>query len=657
LEYIDLGEKKSSVPQASTRYIGRFRGGCGDECESSQGSSGKKKANGQHKRAVRAEQSEAKKKQKNPNAARAKKTQQKQRTAASRRGANTTDNAMPSSSSKYGVERCPSIPPVDLAAIQKQWQNSIQFNTAFVDPLSLTDQRSIKDIMDSNQTEIDEKKRQICLGSLLTPTINFSHFRSLPCEEQELAEKIYRFEVAQYEVKNRRCGKCHGVYLNDRFDTQSGTVCLSCHKVGKKFSLKNNFHPVWYNIEGEVQWHVPRVLSCLRIGEQMLIQRYSPYAPLVHIKNGTFGCKGHVCCFPKDITEVCHVFPRLPEDVKAVKMVRHYKDSNGEENTQVYRVRKDKVLAALRWLRIHHREYANDPDFKIAEEIFDWMEGENEKNLEGVITLESSSDRQSQDEDFSNKGMSEEQCIDPERHTPEDELEVSGVVQENPGSVLNEHDQSIIESLKSTRSRRGSSSSPYMNWPLTSREAVDEYRRFVFVNSFPWLYPGGYGDVNQQHAEHFIEESQWARMQLRYFDNRFQNDPMWCFYALNFVQRHRNKKSGGFFLKDFVTDKPPTLEELKERIRNGDTKFISQLQHFSGKLEGSDAYWRKMRAELFSWINHHVEVGNGPPTIFMTLSCAEYFWPDLLNLIHERTVMSESDIQCNDDGKCIDMHT
>jgi hypothetical protein len=42
------------------------------------------------------------------------------------------------------------------------------------------------------------------------------------------------------------------------------------------------------------------------------------------------------------------------------------------------------------------------------------------------------------------------------------------------------------------------------------------------------------------------------------------------------------------------------------------------------------------RAELYSSINHHVKEGNGMPNFFITLSCAEYFWPDVLRLLNER---------------------
>jgi hypothetical protein len=51
---------------------------------------------------------------------------------------------------------------------------------------------------------------------------------------------------------------------------------------------------------------------------------------------------------------------------------------------------------------------------------------------------------------------------------------------------------------------------------------------------------------------------------------------------------------------------------------------------------GNSSYWRSRRAELYSWINHHVKEGNGMPNFFITLSCAKYFWPDVLRLLNER---------------------
>ena len=517
--------------------------------------------------------------------------------------------------------------------VQLQWEQAITYDCNFVDPTTAKNKATYMFIFDSNNSAIEHQKNMARRGDLNVPVIDFRPFRNASKDEQITLEATFRFEVSQYKVKNRRCKTCHGVFLDNQFDTVSGKQCRSCSKVGNRYSASNNVQPIWYDEYGEVQWHVPDELKGLRIGEQMLIQRYSPYVPLVHIKNGTFGCTGHVCCFPQDLGEVCHVFPRLPTDVKVVKMVRHYIDGEGDEETQIYKVRREKVLTALHWLKKHHKEYANDPDLVIDECNLDWMGNKQEADLKGLISLEATTEKASDESADECIGVSEEQTSMARGIHDPNMFDVSGVVEENAYTQTNDNDNETIQLLKEASA---SNTQERVNWPQTSRIAIDEYRNNVFVNAFPWLYPGGIGDICDQHPEQHIEESQWARTQLRYFDGRFQKDPMWCFYALNFVQRHRNKKSGGFFLKDFVTNKPATLSELIERIEKGDTSFIDQLQYFSGKLEGSDAYWRKMKAELYSWINHHVEKGNGPPSLFMTLSCAEYFWADLQRLIDER---------------------
>jgi hypothetical protein len=40
--------------------------------------------------------------------------------------------------------------------------------------------------------------------------------------------------------------------------------------------------------------------------------------------------------------------------------------------------------------------------------------------------------------------------------------------------------------------------------------------------------------------------------------------------------------------------------------------------------------------EVHSWINHHIKMDHGPPTFFITLSCAEYWWHDIQRLICDR---------------------
>ena len=106
------------------------------------------------------------------------------------------------------------------------------------------------------------------------------------------------------------------------------------------------------------------------------------------------------------------------------------------------------------------------------------------------------------------------------------------------------------------------------------------------------------------------------------------------------VQRHINNTQGNYFYKDdnwlgagsgFL----PTIEGLRTQIENGDFRFIKKLQYLARGIRGSDSFWRGKQEELESWIDFHIARGHGPPTHFMTLSCAENWWPDLTRIMIE----------------------
>jgi hypothetical protein len=77
------------------------------------------------------------------------------------------------------------------------------------------------------------------------------------------------------------------------------------------------------------------------------------------------------------------------------------------------------------------------------------------------------------------------------------------------------------------------------------------------------------------------------------------------------------------------------LKELKDEIQKGNTKWIDHITYFSSRVTGCAGYWRDKRAKVYSWIHHHAQTGHGAPNVFITLSCAEYFWKDIKRLIEE----------------------
>ena len=55
------------------------------------------------------------------------------------------------------------------------------------------------------------------------------------------------------------------------------------------------------------------------------------------------------------------------------------------------------------------------------------------------------------------------------------------------------------------------------------------------------------------------------------------------------------------------------------------------------RIRGSYAFWRNKTNKLMAWIDFHVPRQHGPPTHFITLTCAENWWHDL----HEMYVTLE----------------
>ena len=102
-------------------------------------------------------------------------------------------------------------------------------------------------------------------------------------------------------------------------------------------------------------------------------------------------------------------------------------------------------------------------------------------------------------------------------------------------------------------------------WPKVSSEPENEWNGIkIFVNMFPWLFPGGVGDINETgRHEKSLSFKKWADYLLHYEDGRFAKDRIWCFYTENMRQRRDNMASGSFFINSFVKSNiPESVQEL-----------------------------------------------------------------------------------------------
>ena len=341
-------------------------------------------------------------------------------------------------------------------------------------------------------------------------------------------------------------------------------------------------------------------------------------------------------------------------------MIRNYKEADGTLGMKSFRVQRDKVLRALKWLKRYNKEYRDN--VTINEDNLNWMDGAEEAELPGVVDFEDEgyeqdceetardekvgaedpSDDETEDDTtegdvMEDLGPAASQCLpDLETANVEDGLAQLGLHVIDSTPVSSSEDKETTEKIISACKETGTQI-PAVLWPYVLEEPVSEYDTSVklFCRAFPWLYPGGVGDINDV-REKKVSVGDWAEQQLLYKDGRFAKDKMWPFFTLNYVTRRRNQQSGRFFIDGFYKESPSSISELQDMIRNGDTTFLNKMAYYSNRVRGSAAYFRQQRAQIYTWINHHATKSKALPDWFLTFSCAEYFWPDIIRLVNER---------------------
>lgn len=482
----------------------------------------------------------------------------------------------------------------------------------------------------------------------------FNKDKYLACindEERKKYSSILEYEQKIMSLSNMKCYYCHAIFLNynngrKKFICQS---CLNCHKNNNSTWTA----PHWIDGKHIIHDDIPKELQDLRLGEQLLIQKASPYIPVVHIRNGTLGIHGHCISFPQDISSVCNSLPHI--NCKIVRYIRHFgTQSEGKSsNYDAFLIRKWKVMDALSWLKKYNILYKCDESVVINENNLSWMRGRDEAELEGIIDIlentDKSSDKLYHDGSVSNIQTNTcipldkdgQQCLD-DNSVQINDLDYSGACVDKPFVCHGNTEKIIVKELQAAV-KKSSKKIPAMDFPQVHADPINEYEGFpLFASAFPWLFPGGIGDIYDNNRGETKDIHKWLEKLMRYKDGRFQNDRIFSFYANDFCQRKLANSNGGFFVRQVCGQCPLNMDDLKDQISCGNLSFVNKLQYFSGSIKGTDSYWRRKKHELNAWILYHLEQRHGPPTLFITLSCAEYWWPDLQRLIAERLKKSKN---------------
>ena len=281
---------------------------------------------------------------------------------------------------------------------------------------------------------------------------------------RQTIEEMLKFEYKMKTLQLQTCSVCRENRLDfSEKDKESATrceevICSTCrtkkHKESDYF-LKNNFHPVWYERDSEgvmkfgedgkpvVRYDIPSELKDLTMSEKLLIRRCSPMIPSMHIKDGIYGINGHCVCFPQDINNMCMELPQT--ETSMVTFVRHISNRvTGESISRHYKVNKRKVIAALKWLKIHHSGYHG---ITINESNLDWIKNGSLYDVAKKYTLNTKPSRRDAVADAA-ETLSGNQTGTTEDKNNEDEFEMETVHPNYNNNLPNSTQAKIVKEFE-----------------------------------------------------------------------------------------------------------------------------------------------------------------------------------------------------------------
>ena len=495
-----------------------------------------------------------------------------------------------------------------------------------------------------------EKKQSPFLQA--NESIKMRLIQSCQNKQQEILS-ILKFEARDKSMFWFHCNTCNQKYLTYLIDEEGSKrtylslkkYCTTCQK--QTYSQTHNntnetiLDPIWINSEGKHCYNIPEELQHLTLAEKLLIQKNAVLMPVVHMYKGRIGIRGHTVMFEKDMQDLCQELPRKKVDV--VWILKEYENvTTGQIQCDYFKVRKKKVLEALIWLKKHHIGYQN---IQIEPANLEWMDNKTEADLgkDQVNFMEQRS------VDIDNTTQVGETVASTQTQIDCDvQMATQGTGFDRnlrADFTTTKSDSATINTLQKAATKTGKDKISALQFPHVDDNPINEYQTTrLFADTYPWLFPGGIGNLtsNDDLKKQKSKAVSWSQKLMRWEDGRFMRDPLFGFHLQNFLQRHQNNSSGLYFATNYISDPSITVEEIVDQIDEGDFSFIHKLMNFSSdRIKGSDGWWRSKKHELNSWISYHVSKGHGPPTLFLTLSCAEYWWEELIEIIYKRCENTE----------------
>ena len=372
------------------------------------------------------------------------------------------------------------------------------------------------------------------------------------------------------------------------------------------------------------------------------------------LKLGGTLSKAHSVCVPNKIT-MLRQFPLRPEDTG---LIYYSKPGRGGARAVKHAVRPAVVFALWRALKAGCPPYSSRPLEWVDQTACELFEGHNPN--QGAVPPSVEVELR-----FPQIEMGEEPLEDvgpaagqhPGAQDASDET-TSGFISLVPAADVQ---GSIEQALAAARSRQSSAAAGGSRAPASTApvfhvsggsHAVSEFDEHFFASAFPEIFLDGQGDFSMARPI-AIEKDEWLDHLMWTGDQRAARHRVFCFVGFSNLQREKAMKQGSFFVgtrlstsngqaDELQRDAPISLEDLNERVMNGDDSLARSIYFWGGNLRGSHAYNAGLKREIDAMLTAELQREEPrPPSLFLSMSCAEFYWRSMLEYLRKHIAAVE----------------
>ena len=413
---------------------------------------------------------------------------------------------------------------------------------------------------------------------------NGPYFICVVCNRCLYRKSVHTFNETKYDINVESFYKQVDSYDGGQY------ICKTCDTKLKKKKIPSQ--AVWNKLQ---LFQFPDDIPCLNKLERVIIGKRILFSKIIIMPKGQFSkIKGAICNVPIEADTICNILPR-GIDSNGLILLKLKRKLSYHGHVLFESVRPDVVQAALSYLKQNNPLY-NNVIININNIQINLL------SLNEIPIL-----REEEVDDLTNQADNLEEV-----ENPLDQYRISA------------NDSTLIPTIPCEINEENITVAPGEGLKPISI-LTDKHCEEL---AHPYLFPTGKFGYKVD-REIYLSPVKYFNQRLLNYMQKFSADSDYIFFAHS-VTQHLNLNSRINIAMQKVKTNQLTAGMLSRNFKESVKSFVAkdEAYNFMNTIKGTPAYWKRFLFEVLAMVKQL-----GLPTFFMTLSCADLRWDELVSII------------------------